>query len=62
MFASQLQFQSRVLEVLNSAVTLGFVMQTVCPEVCFFARSLVENARFEAWIVTFGERLVENAR
>ena len=28
-----LQFQSGVLEVLNSAVTLGFAMQSVCSEV-----------------------------
>ena len=59
-FASQLhwdlQFQSGVLEVLNHAVPLGIAMQIVCSEVR--CQTLV----LEAWIVTFGESLVENAR
>ena len=60
-------------EVLNSAVTLGFVMQSVCPEVrfceksrvkrsfCKFGLSLLVKVVLEAWIVSFGESLVENA-
>ena len=71
--------QSRVLEVLNRAVALGLVMQSVCPEVRFCEKSggkcsfwklgfsllgkvLWKMLGLEAWIVTFGESLVENAR
>ena len=74
-----LQFQSRALEVLNRAVALGFVMQSVYPEVrfcemsrgkCWFWKiglSLLVKVSWkmiilEAWILTFGESLVENDR
>ena len=65
--------------MLNRAITLGFVMQSVYPEVRFCEKSrgkcwfwklglslFVEVSWkmlvLEAWIVTFGESLVENAR
>ena len=65
--------------MLNSAVTLGFVMQSVCPEVRFCEKSRGKRSFWklglspfvevswkmlvlEAWIVTLGESLVENAR
>ena len=73
-----LQFQSQVLEVLNGAVTLGFVMQTFYPRVRFCEKSRGKRSfwklglsllvklswkmlALEAWILTFGESLVENA-
>ena len=74
-FYWDLQFQSGVLEVLNRAVTLGFAMQSVCSEVRFcekcsfwklglslFVKVSWKTLALEAWIVTFGESLVENAR
>ena len=64
--------------MLNCAVTLGFVLQSVCPEAhfcknsrgkCSFWKSgsllvkvLWKLLVLEAWILTFGEFLVENAR
>ena len=63
-FASQLhwglQFQSGVLEVLNRAVTLGLARQIVGSKVRICEKSHVKLV-LEAWIINFGEGLVENA-
>ena len=55
MFALQLlwdsQFQSRVVEVLNRALTVGFAMQSVWPKACFCEKVSWKMLVLEVWIL-----------